>query len=91
MTVVLGQRVRAAADAAIEDLLSRKARFAGLGAFEQTHLRLDRDGFELNGFDVAPGAQRQAAGDDLQEAERDHRQPHRQVPGDEAVQDADGL
>ncbi len=53
---VLGQRIRAAADAALEDLLSRKSRFAGLGAFEQTHLRVDRDGFELNGFDVAPGA-----------------------------------
>ncbi len=54
--VVLGQRIRAAADAALEDLLSRKSRFTGLGAFEQTHLRLDHDGFELNGFDVAPGA-----------------------------------
>jgi hypothetical protein len=52
----LSQRVRAGADAAIEDLLSRKARFSGLGAFEQTHLRIDRDGFELNGFDVTPGA-----------------------------------
>ncbi len=52
---VLGQRIRAAADAALEDLLSRKSRFLGLGAFEDTHLRLDSDGFELNGFDVAPG------------------------------------
>lgn len=54
--VVMGQRVRAAAEAAIDDLLARKARFAGLGPFEETHLRLDADGFELNGFDVAPGA-----------------------------------
>lgn len=52
----LGQRMRAAADAAIEDLLSRKSRFVGLGAFEETHLRINGDGFELNGFDVAPGA-----------------------------------
>ncbi len=52
----MGQRLSAAAGAALEDLLSRKARFAGLGPFEQTHLRLDSDGFELNGFDVAPGA-----------------------------------
>ena len=52
----LAARIRSAVDAALEDLLSRKGRFTGLGAFEQTHLRLDRDGFELNGFDVAPGA-----------------------------------
>jgi len=53
---VLAQRVRAYTDAALEDLLSRKSRFSGLGPFEQVHLRLDNDGFELNGFDVAPGA-----------------------------------
>ena len=47
--------VRAFSDQAIEDLLSRRNRFAGLGEFEQTHLRLESDGFELNGFDVAPG------------------------------------
>ncbi len=48
-------RVRAFVDEALEDLLTRKARFSGLGEFENTHLRLDSDGFELNGFDVAPG------------------------------------
>ena len=53
---VLQNRVRAFADDAIEDLLSRKARFSGLGAFEQTHLRVESDNFELNGFDVTPGA-----------------------------------
>jgi hypothetical protein len=53
--VTLAQRVRALADASIDDLLSRKARFTDLGPFEQTHLRVDHDGFELNGFDVAPG------------------------------------
>jgi len=52
---VMAQRFNASAEKAIEDLLSRKARFTGLGAFENTHLRLDSDGFELNGFDVAPG------------------------------------
>ncbi|MCP4936343.1 MAG: AAA family ATPase, partial [bacterium] len=52
---VLAARVRAFCDEALEDLLSRKNRFSGLGEFEQTHLRLDSDGFELNGFDVAPG------------------------------------
>ena len=52
---VLLARVRAFGDKALEDLLTRKNRFSGLGEFEQTHLRLDSDGFELNGFDVAPG------------------------------------
>ncbi|MEM7068551.1 MAG: AAA family ATPase [Pseudomonadota bacterium] len=53
---VLQLRIRALADLALEELLQRKGRFSGLGAFENTHLRLDSDGFELNGFDVAPGA-----------------------------------
>ncbi len=52
---VLQSRIRAFADQALEELLARKSRFAGLGSFEETHLRLDSDGFELNGFDVAPG------------------------------------
>ncbi|MEM7215261.1 MAG: AAA family ATPase [Pseudomonadota bacterium] len=53
---VLQSRIRALADIALEELLQRKGRFSGLGPFENTHLRLDSDGFELNGFDVAPGA-----------------------------------
>ena len=53
---VLQTRVRAYADIALEELLQRKGRFGGLGAFENIHLRLESDGFELNGFDVAPGA-----------------------------------
>ena len=52
---VLQMRVRALADVALEELLQRKGRFSGLGPFENTHLQLDSDGFELNGFDVAPG------------------------------------
>ncbi|WP_075996068.1 AAA family ATPase [Salaquimonas pukyongi] len=54
--MVLLTRTREAAEACIEDLLSRKARFSGLAAFENTHLKLDSDGFELNGFDDVPGA-----------------------------------
>ncbi len=54
--VVLLARARAFARGALEGLLQRKSRFSGLGAFEDTHLRLESDGFELNGFDVAPGA-----------------------------------
>ena len=53
---VLQNRIRAFADEALEDLLSRKGRFSGLGVFEETHLRVEADNFELNGFDVAPGA-----------------------------------
>ncbi|MDJ0613142.1 MAG: AAA family ATPase [Rhizobiaceae bacterium] len=52
---VLQLRIRALADVALEELLQRKGRFAGLGPFENTHLQLESDGFELNGFDVAPG------------------------------------
>ncbi|MEL6947061.1 MAG: AAA family ATPase [Pseudomonadota bacterium] len=55
---VMTARARAAARLALDELLQRKARFSALGPFEQTHLRLDSDGFELNGFDVAPGAKR---------------------------------
>ncbi len=53
---VLLTRIREAAEACLTDLLSRKTRFTGLAAFENTHLKLDSDGFELNGFDDVPGA-----------------------------------
>lgn len=53
---VLQSRVRAFADLSLEALLQRKGRFSRLGPFENTHLQLEADGFELNGFDVAPGA-----------------------------------
>jgi hypothetical protein len=49
---------REAARLAMDELLQRRARFNALGSFEQVHLRLESDGFELNGFDVAPGARR---------------------------------
>ena len=55
---VLTARARAAARLALDELLQRRARFSALGSFENTHLRLESDGFELNGFDVAPGAKR---------------------------------
>ncbi|MGN6303697.1 MAG: ATP-binding protein [Mesorhizobium sp.] len=49
-------RARAFARTAIDGLLQRKARFDGtLGAFENTHIRIDADDFTLDGFDVAPG------------------------------------
>ena len=49
-------RAKAFSRAAIDGLLQRKARFSGLGAFENTHLRLEADNFTLDSFDVAPGA-----------------------------------
>jgi hypothetical protein len=52
---VLLTRIREAADECLKDLLSRKTRFSGLAAFEGVHLKLDSDGFELNGFDDIPG------------------------------------
>jgi ATPase family associated with various cellular activities (AAA) len=48
-------RAHASARAAIEGLLQRKGRFTGLGAFENTHLKLEADNFTIDGFDVAPG------------------------------------
>ena len=53
---VLLTRIREASEQCLTDLLSRKSRFTGLAAFENTHLKLDSDGFELNGFDDVPGA-----------------------------------
>lgn len=52
---VMTARTREAARLAMDELLLRKARFSALGLFEQVHLKLESDGFELNGFDVAPG------------------------------------
>lgn len=51
----LALRARAFAQAAIGGLLSRKSRFDGLGAFENAHIRIDKDDFTIDGFDVAPG------------------------------------
>jgi energy-coupling factor transporter ATP-binding protein EcfA2 len=51
----LPARTRAFATVAIEGLLSRKSRFDALGAFENAHIRIERDDFTIDGFDVAPG------------------------------------
>jgi hypothetical protein len=51
-------RARAFGRVAIEGLISRKARFTGLAAFENVHIRIEQDDFDLNGFDVAPGQKR---------------------------------
>lgn len=51
-------RARAFARVATEGLVSRKARFTGLAAFENAHIRIEQDDFDLNGFDVTPGAKR---------------------------------
>ncbi|MEQ8482386.1 MAG: AAA family ATPase [Hoeflea sp.] len=51
-------RARALMRVAIEGLISRRGRFDALGAFAQTHLRLEGDNFTLDGFDVAPGQRR---------------------------------
>ena len=46
------------AGVALEELLKRRGRFSGLGAFESAHVRIERDDFTLDGFDVAPGQKR---------------------------------
>ena len=48
-------RAKSFARVAIDGLLTRKGRFDGLGAFENTHIRIDIDDFTIDGFDVAPG------------------------------------
>lgn len=48
-------RTRAFATVALEGLLQRKSRFDALGAFENTHIRIEKDDFTIDGFDVAPG------------------------------------
>jgi hypothetical protein len=56
--LALISRARAFARVAIEGLVSRKARFTGLAAFENVHIRIEQDDFALNGFDGAPGQRR---------------------------------
>ncbi|MBO6723985.1 MAG: AAA family ATPase, partial [Roseitalea sp.] len=56
--VAMGQRAKAFARVTVEGLLQRKGRFEALGAFEDSHVRIEKDDFTLDGFDVAPGARR---------------------------------
>ena len=51
-------RARALARVAIEGLLRRRNRFDGLGVFEDAHIRIEKDDFTIDGFDVAPGRKR---------------------------------
>ncbi|MFZ1681738.1 MAG: AAA family ATPase [Rhizobiaceae bacterium] len=51
-------RARALSRVALEGLLARKGRFDGIAAFEDSHVRIEKDDFTLDGFDVAPGAKR---------------------------------
>ncbi len=50
--------IRALARVAIEGLLQRRNRFDGLGVFEDAHIRIEKDDFTIDGFDVAPGQKR---------------------------------
>ncbi len=45
-------RAKGFARAMLEGLAQRRARFNVLDSFEQNHIRLDADDFELNGFDI---------------------------------------
>ena len=54
----MAQRAKAYARVTVEGLLQRKGRFEALGAFEDSHVRVEKDDFTLDGFDVAPGARR---------------------------------
>ena len=52
------QRAKAFARVSVDGLLGRRGRFTGLGAFEDSHIRIEADDFTINGFDVAPGQRR---------------------------------
>jgi hypothetical protein len=52
------QRAKAFARVSVDGLLGRRGRFTGLGAFENSHIRIEADDFTLDGFDVAPGQRR---------------------------------
>jgi energy-coupling factor transporter ATP-binding protein EcfA2 len=56
----LPARTRAFATAAVEGLLSRRGRFDALGAFDDAHIRIEKDDFTIDGFDVAPGRKAKA-------------------------------
>ncbi len=45
-------RAKGFARSVLEGLSARQARFDVLNSFEQNHIRLDADDFELNGFDI---------------------------------------
>jgi len=53
-------RARAFARIAGDGLMQRRGRFEGLGAFEDSHIRIEADNFTLDGFDQAPGPKRKA-------------------------------
>ncbi len=52
-------RAKGFARALLEGLSSRQARFDVLKSFEQNHIRLDADDFEMNGFDIRDRGKRQ--------------------------------
>ena len=52
------QRAKAFARVSVDGLLGRRGRFTALGAFENSHIRIEADDFTLDGFDVAPGQRR---------------------------------
>ncbi|TCD15366.1 AAA family ATPase [Oricola cellulosilytica] len=52
------QRAKAFARISVDGLLGRRARFTGLGSFEDSHIRIEADDFTINGFDVTPGQRR---------------------------------
>nr|WP_316655309.1 AAA family ATPase [uncultured Gellertiella sp.] len=41
-------------------LIERRARFSGLAAFAEAHVKLEGEDFALDGFDIAPGQRRKA-------------------------------
>ncbi|MEO0544521.1 MAG: AAA family ATPase [Pseudomonadota bacterium] len=52
------QRAKAFARITVEGLLQRRGRFEQLSVFDNNHIRIEKDDFTLDGFDVPPGERR---------------------------------
>ena len=81
-------RAQAFARVAIDGLLGRRGALHGARQLREQPYPHRRGRFHARRFRRRARPAAQAAGHELQEAERDHRQPYRQIPGDAAGQDA---
>lgn len=55
---VMVARARTFSEETLEALLKRRQRFIGLQAFDNTHIRIEPDDFQIDGFDAPPGQAR---------------------------------
>lgn len=77
--------VLAFAEQLMEKVALRASTAPRLEAFTASNWKVEADEFSVSGFTPRAARQVGLARDELQDAERSRRQPHRQVSGDEAV------